>query len=142
MTKNQSLSNKIHILLSTSAGMVQLIALDVNMEIVPVFLVNLENIGTTWGDLRDEMPKIARAEAKAKDKPGWELIYKREATLNGHYPPKLYLGPLALLSLDTPSLNPPCYNVVPSTVKFAENNEDVLIFEFHDGNVCVVHSWK
>ena len=55
--------------------MVQLIALDVNMEIVPVFSVNLEN-------------------------------------------------------------------VVPSTVKFAENNEDVLIFGFHDGNVCVVHSWK
>ena len=55
--------------------MVQLIALDVNMEIVPVFSVNLEN-------------------------------------------------------------------VVPSTVKFAENNEDALIFGFHDGNVCVVHSWK
>ena len=75
MTKNQSLSNEIQILLSTSAGMVQLIALDVNMEIVPIFLVNLEN-------------------------------------------------------------------VVPSMVKFAENNEDVLIFGFHDGNVCVVHSWK
>ena len=75
MTKNQSLSNEIQILLLTSAGTVQLIALDVNMEIVPVFSVNLEN-------------------------------------------------------------------VVPSTVKFAENNEDVLIFGFHDGNVCVVHSWK
>ena len=75
MTKNQSLSNKIQILLLTSAGTVQLIALDVNMEIVPVFSVNLEN-------------------------------------------------------------------VVPSTVKFAENNEDVSIFRFHDGNVCVVHSWK
>ena len=75
MTKNQSLTNEIQILLLTSAGMVQLIALDVNMEIVPVFLVNLEN-------------------------------------------------------------------VVPSTVKFAENNEDALIFGFHDGNVCVVHSWK
>ena len=75
MTKNQSLSNEIQILLSTSAGTVQLIALDVNMEIVPVFSVNLEN-------------------------------------------------------------------VVPSMVKFAENNEDALIFGFHDGNVCVVHSWK
>ena len=75
MTKNQSLSNEIQILLSTSAGTVQLIALDVNMEIVPVFSVNLEN-------------------------------------------------------------------VVPSTVKFAENNEDDLIFGFHDGNVCIVHSWK
>ena len=75
MTKNQSLTNEIQILLSTSAGTVQLIALDVNMEIVPIFSVNLEN-------------------------------------------------------------------VVPSTVKFAENNEDVLIFGFHDGNVCVVHSWK
>ena len=31
-------------------------------------------------------------------------------------------------------------NVVLSTVKFAENNEDALIFGFHDGNVCVVHS--
>ena len=75
MTKNQSLSNEIQILLSASAGTVQLIALDVNIEIVPVFSVNLENM-------------------------------------------------------------------VPSTVKFAENNEDVLIFGFHDGNVCVVHSWK
>ena len=75
MTKNQLLSNEIQILLLTSAGTVQLIALDVNMEIVPVFSVNLEN-------------------------------------------------------------------VVPSTVKFAENNEDVLIFRFHDGNVCIVHSWK
>ena len=75
MTKNQSLTNKIQILLSTSAGTVQLIALDVNMEIVPVFSVNLEN-------------------------------------------------------------------VVPSMVKFTENNEDALIFGFHDGNVCIVHSWK
>ena len=53
------------------------------------------------------MPEITRAEAKAKDKPGWELIYKLGATLNGNYPPKLYLGPLALLSLDTPSLTLP-----------------------------------
>lgn len=75
MTKNQSLTNEIQILLSTSAGTVQLIALDVNMEIVPIFSVNLEN-------------------------------------------------------------------VVPSMVKFAENNEDALIFGFHDSNVCVVHSWK
>ena len=75
MTKNQSLTNEIQILLSTSAGTVQLIALDVNMEIVPVFSVNLEN-------------------------------------------------------------------VVLSTVKFTENNEDALIFGFHGGNVCVVHSWK
>lgn len=75
MTKNQSLTNEIQILLSTSAGTVQLIALDVNMEIVPVFSVNLEN-------------------------------------------------------------------VVLSMVKFAENNEDALIFGFHDGNACVVHSWK
>ena len=75
MTKNQSLSNEIQILLLTSAGTVQLITLDVNMETVPIFSVNLEN-------------------------------------------------------------------VVLSTVKFAENNEDVLIFGFHDGNVCVVHSWK
>ena len=75
MTNNQLLSNEIQILLLTSAGMVQLITLDVNMEIVPIFSVNLEN-------------------------------------------------------------------VVPSMVKFAENNEDVLIFGFHDSNVCIVHSWK
>ena len=66
--------------------------------------------GTAWGDLRDEMPKIARAEAKAKAKQVWELIYKLGATLNGNGPLKLHLGPLALISLDTPSLNPPCYN--------------------------------
>ena len=74
MTKNQSLSNKIQILLSTSVGTVQLITFDVNIDIVPIFLVNLEN-------------------------------------------------------------------VIPSTVKFAENNEDVLVFRFHDGNVYIVHCW-
>ena len=61
--------------------------------------------------LKGEMPKIARAEAKAKAKRGWELIYKRGATLNGNYPSKLYLGPLALLSLDPPSLTSPCYSI-------------------------------
>ena len=65
------------------------------------------DVGNAWGDLRDEILKITRAEAKAKDKPGWELIYKLGATLNGNYPLKLYLGPLALLSLDTPSLTLP-----------------------------------
>ena len=33
--------------------------------------------GNTWGDLRDEMPKIMRAEAKARAKQAWELIYKK-----------------------------------------------------------------
>ena len=56
------------------------------------------------------MPELAGAEDKAKAEMAWELIYKREATLNGNYSMKLYLGPLALLPLDTPSLNPPCYN--------------------------------
>jgi hypothetical protein len=73
MARNQSLSGEIQILLSTSAGTVQLITFDENMDVVPIFSVNLEN-------------------------------------------------------------------VVPSTVKFAENNEDVLVFGFHDGNVCVTHS--
>lgn len=31
-------------------------------------------------------------------------------------------------------------NVVPSMVKFTENDEDVLVFGFQDGNVFVVHS--
>lgn len=31
-------------------------------------------------------------------------------------------------------------NTVPSTVKFADNYEDALVFGFHDGNVCVIHS--
>ena len=68
-------------------------------------------IGNTWGNLRDEMPKIARAEAKARAEIAWELIYKRETTLKGKQSPQTRLGPLALLSLDTPSLNPPCYSV-------------------------------
>ena len=55
------------------------------------------------------MPKIARAEAKAKAEIACELIYKLGAILNGNGPPKLYLGPLALLSLDTSSLTSPCY---------------------------------
>ena len=65
--------------------------------------------GNVSGVLRGEMPELAGAEDKARAKIGWELIYKREATLNGNYPQKLYLGPLALLSLDTPSLTSPCY---------------------------------
>ena len=69
------------------------------------------NVGNISGHLRGRMPKLAVAEAKAKAKQGCELIYKLGATLNGNGPPKLYLGPLALLSLDTPSLTPPCYNV-------------------------------
>ena len=73
--------------------------------------------GTTWGDLRDEMPEIARAEAKAKAKIVCELIYKRRATLKGNNPPKTGLGPLALLSLDSSSLNPPCYNGCAHSVK-------------------------
>ena len=44
----------------------------------------------------------------------WEPIYKQGTTLKGDNPPKLYLGPLTLLSLDTPSLTPPCYNIYDS----------------------------
>ena len=66
--------------------------------------------GNAWGGLRDKMPKIVRAEEKAWAKMAWELIYKWRATLNGNYPLKPGLGPLALLCLLTPSLNPPCYN--------------------------------
>ena len=42
MTKNQLPSNKIQILFLTSAGTVQLITFDVNMNIVPIFSVKLE----------------------------------------------------------------------------------------------------
>ena len=34
--------------------------------------------GNAWGDLRDEMPKIVRAEAMARAKIVCELIYKRK----------------------------------------------------------------
>ena len=49
-----------------------------------------------------------------------ELIYKWRATLKGNYPPKPGLGPLALLSLDSPSLTPPCYNVQVFNTKDSE----------------------
>ena len=62
------------------------------------------------------MPKLAGAEEKAKAEMACELIYKLGATLNGNDPPKLYLGPLALLSLDTPSLTSPCYIVAVTPV--------------------------
>ena len=73
--------------------------------------MRLEHVGNVSGVLRGGMPKLAGAEDKAKAKMACELIYKREATLNGNDPPKLYLGPLALLCLLTPSLPSPCYNV-------------------------------
>ena len=38
----------------------------------------------------------------------------------GNNPPKLYLGPLALLSLDTPSLTSPCYSGLGSINKGLE----------------------
>ena len=66
--------------------------------------------GNILGVLRGKMPKLAGAEEKAKAEMAWELIYKGDTTLNGNDPLKLNLGPLALLSLDTPSLNPPCYS--------------------------------
>ena len=59
--------------------------------------------------LRDESPEITRAEAEAGARIAWELIYKQRATLKGNHPQKPGIGPLALLCLLTPSLNPPCY---------------------------------
>ena len=59
------------------------------------------------------MPELAGAEDKDKAKQGWELIYKLGSTLKGNGPLKLYLGPLALISLDTPSLTSPCYTATP-----------------------------
>ena len=67
------------------------------------------NVGNVSGVLRGEMPRIARAEDKSESKQAWELIYKRRSTLKGNNPPKPWPGPLALLSLDTPSLTSPCY---------------------------------
>ena len=69
------------------------------------------HVGNVSGVLRGRMPEIVRAEAKAKAEIVCVLIYKEGATLKGNDPPKLYLGPLTLPSLDTPSLTSPCYNV-------------------------------
>ena len=77
----------------------------------------LSYAGTAWGDLRDEMPEIAGAEEKAWAKMAYELIYKYRATLNRNYPPKPGLGPLGLLCLLTPSLNPPCYRSPPPQMR-------------------------
>lgn len=73
MSRNQSLDNKIQILLLTNAGTVQLVVIDTNSNIVPLWSVKLEN-------------------------------------------------------------------VVPSVVRFSENDEDsdVLVFGFNDGNVCAI----
>ena len=73
----------------------------------------LQHIGNAWGVLRGKMPKIARAEAMARAELAWELIYKQGTTLKGDNPPTLYLGHLALLSLDSPTLTPPCYMSPP-----------------------------
>lgn len=44
MSKNQALENEIHILLSTNSGTVQLIAIDTNSNILPLWSVKLENV--------------------------------------------------------------------------------------------------
>ena len=62
--------------------------------------------------LKGEMPRIARAEDKDKAKTACELIYKKGSTLKGKQSPQTRLGPLALLSLDTPSLTSPCYTML------------------------------
>ena len=82
-------------------------------------------VGNFLGVLRGRVPKLAGAEEKAKAEMACELIYKLGATLNGNDPLKLYLGPLALLSLDTPSLTSPCYMSPPpsnATVLVASRN--------------------
>ena len=87
----------------------------------------LYDVGNAWGVLRGKTPKITRAEAMARAELAWELIYKQGATLKGDNPLKLYLGPLTLLSLDSPSLTLPCYNMMTeSTTK----------------GICVHQSWK
>ena len=45
---------------------------------VPAVGHNLLDIGTAWGDLRDEMPKIMRAEAMARAKIACEPSTKEE----------------------------------------------------------------
>ena len=75
----------------------------------------ITSTGNASDILRDELPKIMRAEEMAKARIVCELIYKQRATLKENYPPKPGLGPLALICLFTPSLNPPCY----STMKIA-----------------------
>ena len=60
------------------------------------------------------MPKITRAEAKQGLNSVGTNLQKADTTLNGNDPPKPRPGPLALLSLDTPSLTSPCYNVSTS----------------------------
>ena len=47
-----------------------------------------DHIGTTWGDLKDEVPNIMRAEAMAWAKKACEPIYKRRATLKGKQSPQ------------------------------------------------------
>ena len=45
--------------------------------------------GNVLRDLRGRIPKLAGAEAVAKARMAWELIYKLGTTLNGNHPPKL-----------------------------------------------------
>ena len=68
--------------------------------------------GNAWGDLRDKMPKIARAEAKAWAKKACELIYKRRATLKGKQSPKTPPRTPGTPLLLTPSLTSPCYSTL------------------------------
>ena len=66
--------------------------------------------GNTLDILRDESPKITRAEEETRAELAWEPIYKQGTSLKGDDPQKLYLGPLTFLSLDSASLTLPCYN--------------------------------
>ena len=60
--------------------------------------------GNAWGNLRDEMPKIARAEAMARAEIVCELIYKRRNYSKRETSPKTVAR-----TPGTPSLTPPCY---------------------------------
>ena len=74
------------------------------------------------------MPEIVRAEAMARAEIACVLIYKRRATLNGKRSPKTGPGPLALISLDSPSLTSPCYMSPPpsnATVPVTSSVENI-----------------
>ena len=100
------------------------------------------HVGNVSGVLRGRMPEIVRAEAKAKAEIVCVLIYKEGATLKGNDPPKLYLGPLTLPSLDTPSLTSPCYNVWRFQ-EFSASGEGsslkILYIEFSDEFFFISH---
>ena len=77
---------------------------------------------------------MARAEL------AWELIYKQGTTLKEDNPPKLYLGPLTLLSLDSPSLTPPCYTMTASILHILDCPRAQLVI--HTDSHNAVNIWN